>query len=140
MVVSQKKFTKVVIKHDNNMAKAAKELGVTKQAVSKRLRKNPAIKQAILNVREAALKQAGLSRAFVYKGIKEGCKATVVSTVDGLPFETKIADHSERKHFLKIALELHKDLDPDKEQSKDNISTVIFNIIHNPIRKVIDVI
>lgn len=139
MVVSQKKLLKAVIKHDGNQSKAAKDLGIKRQSVARRI-KNPAIKQAILNVREAALKQAGLSRAFVYKGIKEGCKANVVATVDGIPVQSKIADHSERKHFLKIALELHKDLDPDKEQSKDNISTVIFNILHNSMRKVIDVI
>lgn len=139
MVVSQAKLLKVTIKHDGNHTKAAKELGVSRPAVTKRINSNPHIKQAILNVREEALKKAGLSRAFVYKGIKEGCKATLVAMVDGIPVQSKIADHSERHKFLKTALELHKDLDPDKEQSVLNIGSVIFNLLSKSNRKVIDV-
>lgn len=140
MVVTQKKLGKVLLKHDGNTARASKELGVSQEAINKRLRHNPQLKKAILNVREEALKKAGLSRAFVYKGIKEGCKAKVVSTIEGIPTQTNIADHGERHKFLKTALELHKDLDPDKEQSVLNIGSVIFNLLSNTKRQAIDVV
>lgn len=140
MVVSQQKLLKVTLKHDGNKTKAAKELGISRPAVSQRIKRNPHIKKAILNVREAALIKAGLSRSFVYRGIKEGCQAKVVSVIDGIPTKTSLADHSTRHKFLKTALELHKDLDPDKEQSTQNIAAVIFAILHNPNRKVIDVV
>lgn len=130
---------KLAIKHDGNQNKIAKEVGITHQAVSDRIKKNPHIRKAILNVREEALKKAGLSRQFVYKGIKEGCMAKVVGMVDGIPVQSKIPDHGERKHYLKLALELHKDLDPDKEQSVQNIAAVIFAVLANPNRKVIEV-
>lgn len=140
MVVSQTKLLKALIKHDGNHTHAAKELGIAQTSVSKRVRKNPHIKQAILNVREEALKKAGLSRSFIYKGIKEGCKANVVAVVDGIPVQSKIADHGERKYYLKIALELHKDLDPDKEQSVQNIGAIIFQVLTNPNRQRIEVV
>lgn len=140
MVIDTKKLLKAVVKNDGNHTKAAKELGIRQQSVTRRVNKNPAIKKAILNVREEALKKAGLSRAFVYKGIKEGCKATVIADKSGTPFETDIADHSVRKHFLRIALELHKDLEPDKEQSVQNIGAIIFQVLHNPNRQRIDVV
>lgn len=140
MVIETKKLLKVVIKHDGNKSRAAKELGLTQQAVSKRVNKNPHIQKAILNVREEALKKAGLSRTFVYRGIKEGCLAKVVAVIDGLPTKTNLADHGERKHFLKMALLLHKDLDPDKEQSVQNIAMIIFQVLTNPNRQRIDVV
>ncbi len=140
MVVSQKNLLKLAIKHDGSPTKIAKETGITHQAVSDRIKKNPHIKKAILNVREEALKKAGLSREFVYKGIKEGCKANVVAMVDGIPVQSKIADHGERKHYLKIALLLHKDLDPDKEQSVQNIGSIIFQVLTNPKRERIEVV
>lgn len=140
MVVSHAKLLKSIIKNDGNQTKTAKELGIKQPSVHRRIQNNPTIKKAILNVREEALKKAGLSRAFVYKGIKEGCKSNVVATVDGIPVQSKIADHSERHKFLKTALELHKDLDPDKEQSVQNIGAVIFNLITNNNRKGIEVV
>lgn len=138
--MSQKKLLKLAIKHDGNQSKVAKAAGVTHQAVSNRLKKNPLLKQKILNVREAALKQAGLTRSFIYRGIKEGCKATVIASRNDIPFKTGIADHAERKHFLKMGLLLHKDLDPDKEQSVQNIGAIIFQVLHNPDRKRIEVV
>lgn len=140
MVVSQKQLLKVAIKHEGNKNKTAKELGISHQAVGKRLKNNPHLKKAILNVREAAIQKSGLSRAFVYRGIKEGCKAKVIVISDGKASKTNIADHDTRHKYLKTALELHKDLDPDKEQSQQNIAMVIYNILHNPNRKVIDVV
>ena len=53
---------------------------------------------------------------------------------------SSIADHGERKHFLKMALLLHKDLEPDKEQSVQNIGAIIFAILTNPNRKRIQVV
>lgn len=140
MVVSQAKLIKVNLKHDGNKTKTAKELGISVPAVSKRIKHNPAIQKAILNVREEALKKAGLSRAFVYRGIKEGCLSKVVVIQDGKAKTTNVPDRSERHKYLKTALELHKDLDPDKEQSVQNIGAVIFNLMHNSERKVIDVV
>lgn len=140
MVIETKKLLKVAIKHDGNTHKIGRELGITHQAVSKRIINNPKIKKAILNVREEALRQAGLSRSFIYKGIKEGCKAVVVDTIDGLHCKTKIADHDTRHKFLKTALELHKDLDPDKEQSVQNIGAIIFQVLTNPNRQRIEVV
>lgn len=140
MVVSNKKLTKTVIEFDGNQTQAAKKLGIRRQSLNKRLQRNPAIKQKILNVREEALKKAGLTRSFVYAGIKAGCKAVIVDTIEGLHCETKIADHDTRHKFLKTALELHKDLDPDKEQSVQNIAAIIFQVLHNPNRQVIEVV
>lgn len=140
MVVSTKEFTKVLIKADGNLSKAAKELKISKQSICERVRNNPGIKQKILNVREEALKKAGLSRAFVYRGIKQGCQANLIVVQEGKAKKTRLADHDARHKYLKTALELHKDLDPDKEQSVQNIGAVIFNLIHNPNRKVIDVV
>ncbi len=137
--VSKKNLMKALIKYDGNHTQAAKSLGLAQATVTKRVNQNPKIKQAILNVREEALKKAGLTRSFVYLGIKKGCQAQVVAVIDGIPVQTKLADHTNRHKFLKTALELHKDLDPDKEQSVQNIATVIFNLIQNPNRQVIEV-
>ena len=140
MVVEEKKLLKALIKHDGNQCKTAKALGIAQASVNRRVKNNPHIQQKILNVREEALKKAGLSRSFIYKGIKEGCQAKVIAVIDGVPVKTKIADHGERKHFLKLGLELHKDLDPDKEQSVQNIGAIIFQILTKPKREVIDVV
>lgn len=140
MVISTKRLLKATIKHDGNKAKIAKELGISRPTVSIRIKRNPSIQKAILNVREEALKKAGLSRTFIYRGIKEGCKARVVAVIDGIPTRTSLPDHSERKHFLKLGLQLHKDLDPDKEQSTQDIAAVLFAILNNANRKVIDVV
>lgn len=133
-------LSNAVLKADGHQSKAAKILGVTKQAVQKRLRNNPLLKQKILNVREEALKKAGLTRSFVYAGIKSGCKAVVIDTIEGLHCKTRIPDHDTRHKFLKTALELHKDLDPDKEQSVQNIGAIIFQVLHNPNRERIEVV
>lgn len=140
MVVSQSKLIKVNAKHDGNHTKTAKELGISVAAVSKRISHNPHIKKAILNVREEALKKSGLTRSFVYRGIKQGCQAKIISTQNGKAKKTNIADHDTRHKYLKTALELHKDLDPDKEQSGTNIAAVIFQILHNPNRRGIEVV
>jgi hypothetical protein len=140
MVITKKNLLKLAIKHDGNQSKIAKAAGLTHQAVSDRLKKNPLLKQKIMNVREEALKRAGLTRAFVYRGIKEGCQAKLIGTVDGVPFKTNIADHDTRHKYLKTALELHKDLDPDKEQSVQNIGAIIFQVLHNPNRQRIEVV
>lgn len=140
MVVSQAKLLKTVLKHDGNESKAAKALGIKQQSVNDRIKRNPAIKKAILNVREEALKKSGLSRAFVYKGIKEGCKSRMVVVKDGVATLTKIIDRDTSHKYLKTALELHKDLDPDKEQSVQNIGAIIFQVLTNPDRKRIEVI
>ena len=145
MVIATKKLLKVAVKHDGNKTRIAKEVGLTRQAVSKRINKSPQIKKAILNVREEALKKAGLSRTFVYRGIKQGCLAKVVVVAENNKGRTvaklsSIADHGERKHFLKMALLLHKDLEPDKEQSVQNIGAIIFAILTNPNRKRIQVV
>lgn len=140
MVVSQAKLLKSIVKHDGNQTKAAKELGIKQPSVHRRLVNNPHLKEAILNVREEALRKAGLSRSFVYRGIKEGCQAKVVVVADGKAIKTNTADHDTRHKYLKTALELHKDLDPDKEQSVQNIGSVIFNLVSNSTRKVIDVV
>lgn len=140
MVVSKKNFQKLAIKHDGHPTKIAREAKITPQAVSHRLKHNPLIKQKILNVREEALKKAGLSRAFVYRGIKEGCQANIIVVDGNKATKTKIADHSIRHKFLKTSLELHKDLDPDKEQSVQNIGAIIFQVLHNPNRERIQVV
>lgn len=140
MVISTKQLSNAVLSTDGNQTRAAKKLGITKQAIQKRLRNNPQLKKAILNVREEALKRAGLSRSFVYRGIKQGCQANVIKTIDGLPIKTNIADHDTRHKFLKTALELHKDLDPDKEQSVQNIGAIIFQVLSNPHRQRIEVV
>lgn len=140
MVVTQDQLKKALIKVDGNVSKAAKILGIHKQSVHERLRNNPSIKKAILNVREEALKKAGLSREFVYRGIKEGCQSKIVVIQDGKAKQTNVADRDTRHKYLKTALELHKDLDPDKEQSVLNIGSVIFNLLSNPHRQVIDVV
>jgi predicted transcriptional regulator len=145
MVIATKKLLKVTVKHDGNKTKIAKELGISRPAVSKRIKNNPHIQKAILNVREEAIKKAGLSRAFVYRGIKQGCQAKVVIVTENKDGKkvaklTSIADHGERKHFLKIALLLHKDLEPDKEQSVQNIGAIIFQVLTNPNRERIQVV
>ena len=58
MVISTKKLSKLIIKHDGNQHKAAKEAGISQPAISNRLKKNPQLSKAILNVREEALKRA----------------------------------------------------------------------------------
>ena len=140
MVISTKKLSKLIIKHDGNQHKAAKEAGISQPAISNRLKKNPQLSKAILNVREEALKRAGLSRTFVYRGIKQGCQANVIMFDNHRAIKTRLADHDTRHKFLKTALELHKDLDPDKEQSTQNIGTVIFNLLHATGPQVIDVV
>lgn len=140
MVVSHKQLTKAVLKADGNLSKAAKMLGIKKQSVAGRIKRKPALKQAILNVREEALKRAGLTRSMVYSTIKAGLKSNVVVINDGKAKTSNVPDRHERREHAKLALQLFKDLDPDKEQSKDNIAAVIFNIVHNGKRQVIDVI
>lgn len=141
MVVSQKKLLKVAVKHDGNLTHAGKELGISHQALSKRIKKNPEIKKAILNVREAALQKAGLSRTVVYKRIREGLDAKIpIPTKDGNLKKSNMPDMKERREYAKIALLLHKDLDPDKEQSTNTVANIILNLIQNVHRETIQVV
>ena len=140
MVVDTKKLLKVVVKHDGNKTKAAKELRLTQQAVSKRVNRNPEIKQKILNVRDEAMRRAGISRSIVYRRIREGLDAKVVATVEGIPTQTNIKDHKERREHAKLCLQLFKDLEPDKEFAINNIATVIFNVLTQTKREKIKVI
>lgn len=140
MVVSQAKLIKVNIKHDGNKTKTAKELGISVPAVSKRINNNPAIKNAILNVREEAMKKAGITRTKVYKVIAEGLKANQTYVVDGTLKTSKIADRKERRENAKLSLLLFKDLEPDKEYSVNNIANVVYNVLINTNRKVVEVV
>lgn len=140
MVITTKKLIKAVIETDGNQTQAAKKLGIRTQSLHKRIQKNPHIKQAILNVREEALKKAGLSRSIIYKRVREGLDAKLVTVVDGKLVRLNAPDFKERREHAKIGLQLHKDLDPDKEQSGTNIAAVIFAILHNPKREGIEVV
>lgn len=140
MVVSQAKLLKVAIKHDGNLTKSSKELGISPQAVSKRVRNNPQIKKAILNVREEALKNAGITRTKVYKTIAEGLKANIVATVDGIPVQSKVPDRKERRENAKLSLLLFKDLEPDKEQSANNVANIILSLVQHIHREPVQVV
>jgi predicted transcriptional regulator len=141
MVIDTKKFQKVAIKYDGHKTKIAKEIGITSQAVGKRIKQNPHIQKAILNVREEALKRALINRTVVYSRLRKGLDSRVVYLKDGIPKQSRIADRHEIREYSKLCLQLFKDLDPDKEQSTQNIATVIFNLLHKSTgSQVIDVV
>lgn len=139
MVVTTKELLKTVLKYDGNENQAAKALGVKQQSVNDRIKRNPDLKKAILNVREEALKKAGITRALVYGTLKAGLKSNIVVVANGKAKSSNVPDRHERREHAKLCVQLLRDLEPDKEQSVENISTVIFNIISNDKRQVIDV-
>lgn len=147
MVVTEKQLTKVVLKHDGNMSKAAKAMGVTKQAIANRLRKNPKIKQKLLNAREQALKQAGITRVKVYKTVAQGLKAERTVSVfnddhdgKGSPYvQVTEIDYRERRESAKLCLQLFRDLETEQNDSGNNIIQLILQVMAKP-PQVIDVV
>lgn len=115
MIASKTKLEKTLIRTDGHIAKAAKIIGMTPQALHDRINNNPDIKKTVKEVRDAALKAAKISRARVYKGISEGLDAKLVIIKDGEATVTKAPDHKERRENRKIALQLLGDLDPDTQ-------------------------
>lgn len=139
--ISEKVFAKALIKHDGSSTQAARALGITRQVVNKRLRRNPGLQKKILSVREEALKSAGITRSKVYRIIAEGLRAKLIRTVDGIPSESKLPDYTERRENVKICLSLFGDMrTDDAEGTVSNVGMMIFNIVNNQERKVIDVL
>lgn len=140
-VVPDKKFLELAIKHDGQPAAIAKEAGLSRQSVDQRIRNNPHIKAKVLTVREEALKAAKVSRIKVYRKLAQGLDAKIINTVDGLSIKTNIPDQKEIRETSKIFLQLMGDLkEDDKEGAVSNVGMLIFNIVSNPNRKIIDVL
>lgn len=134
MVVSQAKLLKVILKNDGNHTKAAKEIGISQAAVSKRLIKNPNIVKTLLSIREQALKQAGLKLSKAYQRVDEALDAKSQS----FGIETRYADHDVR---LKAAKLTHDIYHPN-EKNNDSIGiSNVFNFFvpsKTPIKDIID--
>lgn len=133
MVVTKKNLIKLAVKHDGNRRKIAKIVGASPQAISDRFKKNPEIETAVLNAREQALKNAGITRELVYRTVKKGLYAK----------SGKNVDYRERRESAKLCLQLHRDLDPTGEEAGNNItsiSAIIYNIVTQTQRDLIEVL
>lgn len=127
-VVSKKDLTKALIKYDGNSNKAAKEVGITRRSVSRRISRNPDMKQEVLTAREQALHKAKVTRELVYKRIREGLDATVVAIYEGEVIESDAPDQKERREYAKMALNLFRDLDPEEDNSKELFNQLTFMV------------
>ncbi len=120
-IATADKLTKAVLRHGGNQAKAAKELGITKQSVSRRLIEHPELKKRILTARENAMKHAGISRSRVYATVSAGLEATKTVSVEdntddsepGDRIQITETDFKERRESAKMCLQLFRDLEPD---------------------------
>lgn len=113
--LSKKLIQTEAVKADGSPTKMADALGIAPQTAHKHLQK-PKIQKAIQTAREQALEKAKISREHIYKRLKEGTDATLVTVrLDGVPKKTKAPDYKERRENVKIALQLFDDLKKDGE-------------------------
>ncbi len=75
MVATEEKLKQVVIRSDGNMSKAARKLGVTPQAVAKRLSENPKLKASIQEICKKGLAKAGADLDKIFLRTAEGLDA-----------------------------------------------------------------
>lgn len=120
MAVAKKKLSQAVIKAQGNMTEAAKELGISRQAVAKRLTNNPDLKRSIQEQIEASLKKAGITSARVYKQLSSQLEA---KTPQNDP------DWNAQDKARKDCLELMGHLDRPKEGSEAGQPIVVMPLI-----------
>lgn len=112
------KVAKGLRKHKGSVANLAKELGITRQAVQKKLN-NPefiSLRQQAIN---AALKRAGITEDFLYGKLKKALEAKAQASYLGQVFESQFDDHGTQLRAIPITLELFQHLNVDvKEDSK----------------------
>lgn len=141
MVVSQSKLLKSILKNEGNQSKTAKDLGIAQQSVSRRLVNNPHLKKAVLNAREQALKEAGLTRPVIYKTIARHIKAKQYVIIDGIAKVTKAPDYQTQKDAYRTSLHLMRDLKDDtNETPASSIGNIVFNILMASKREGIQVV
>lgn len=123
--ISKKLLQTAAIKADGSPSIMAKELGITHQTASKHLQK-PNLKKAVLSAREKALAKAQISREHIYKRLKEGTDAKLITVRwDGVAKKSMMPDYKERRENVKIALQLFDDLKKDGEGGEGTIINIM---------------
>lgn len=131
MVATEEKLIKVAAKHGGNCTKTAKEIGITHQAVSKRLNENPHLKEKIQSIKDAALKKSGLSLVKAFKRTAEALDAKQYS----FGKKTQSPDHDIRLKASKLTAEFYDVLNkPDQQLSSGQIVVMPVVVVNgNPL-------
>ena len=108
--IRAKQLSKVVLEAGGNLAEAGRILGVTKQAIQKRM-KSPLVRKTIAEI----LNKDGVTDRFLSRLIKAGCKATKLIFIGNLSVDMRgktiktekvVEDHQIRHKFIVTALQL----------------------------------
>lgn len=103
MVATEEKLLEVMAK-EPSQGKAAKKLGISQPAISKRLKENPHLKEKIQDIRLQAIKKSGLSLVKAFKRVNEALDAK--QTLFGGK-KSKLPDHDIRLKAAKQTAEIH---------------------------------
>lgn len=125
MVATEEKLVKVLVKNKGVKVRAAKELGITPEAITKRLRENPELKQTIQDICRRNLEKAGASMEKIFKVTAEGLDAVKQKPAmkvdlgdNGSVLENAVVyevDYKERREAAKLCHLLIGNLQEDKQ-------------------------
>lgn len=133
MIATEEMLKKVIIRKGGNLSHAAKEIGITPAAVSKRLNANPELKQNIQEECKKRLEKAGAGVEKIFKRTAEGLDAYSFTILG----KKKIPNWKERRESVALCHKLIGNLAdvPDGPLSSGQIVVMPIVVVNgNPLQ------